>query len=146
MEIEQAIYAHLTTAPALAALVGTRVYPDQGAEGATLPFVVYEQAEQEKQRVLAPHPTHATPGYVGLTRWSMHIEIIAVTKASAKAVRNAVIAALDGFHGTLGTGAGSLTVAGVFNDAEESGAEPPQHAEGLGEYRWGIDLSIWFSP
>lgn len=136
MEIEQALYAHLTAAPALAALVGTRVYPDQAEEGATLPYLVYEQAEQERLRTLT--------GHVSLARWGMHLEIVAVSKSSAKAVRNAVLASLEDFRGTLGTG--TLQAAGAFVEGEESGAEPPQHAEGQGEYRWGLDLSIWFSP
>lgn len=135
MQIEQAIYARLAADATLSALVGTRIYPDQGQEDADLPFVVYDQAEEERVRTMT--------GYVSLGRQQMRLEVTAATKSSAKAVVAALKGSLDGYAGPVGSG--TLSVAGIFHEGEASGAEPPYHANALGEYTAELTLSIFYS-
>lgn len=135
MEIEEAIYARLKADAALGALVGERIFPGQAPTDAQRPYVIYEEAAQERVRTLT--------GYAGLNRWAMHLDFYAGTRAQAKAVRAKVSELLDGFRGDLGP-SGEITVQGVFHDDQDSGTEQPIHGDETGEHRLSLDLSVWF--
>lgn len=95
--IEEALYAKLTATAGVTSLVGTRIYPTGSAQ-ATDPsqtYLTYERATGQ------PYHTHDGPG--GL-RWARLTYMAhSPSYATAKAVAAAVLAALDGFTGTVGT-------------------------------------------
>lgn len=136
MEIEEAINQRLRTDPAVVDLVGDRVYPADAAQGEQLPYVIYEEAEQQRMRTLT--------GYVNLRSFLLHIDCWGQNRAQAKAVRKAVAASLDGFQGTMG-GTSGIDVRGVFHEGQDSDSEVPQHGEEQGPHRLGLDLTVWYN-
>lgn len=81
--------ALLVAAPAVAALVGSRVRADRAEQGDDLPFVVYT-GTAEPQRTLS--------GAVADTLHVFELQCWATSRAGAQAVGDAVQAALDGQH------------------------------------------------
>jgi len=132
VDIEAAIVAKLVDTPAVFALIGTRLYPDQAPEDAAAPFVEYGEASAERRRTMN--------GFVSLRRWSMHLDIYATRKREAKAVRVAIEAAILGAKWEND----SVAVRGVYDEDSESGAEPPYPGDELGLYRMGVDLAIHY--
>lgn len=88
----KAIYSRLTGTPAVAALIGTRVYPeDSPPYQKVYPLTVYECDEE----------THVV-GDDGTYREQVNIATLANTKAAADAVASAIRTALHGQQGTWG--------------------------------------------
>lgn len=50
--IEEALYSRMTAHAGLAALVGTRVYPDQLPQNPTLPAVVYQRIDTRRESAM----------------------------------------------------------------------------------------------
>ncbi len=84
----------IASASAVAALVDARVYPLDIPQGAADPNITYFEVSG------APDYTYAGP--VAMQQSLMQVNIRALTYASARAVRDAVTAALSGFKGTHG--------------------------------------------
>jgi hypothetical protein len=87
MSAETQLYAALTGAAGLAALVSARVYPDVVPLGVALPAVAYLRAETEYSPTL-----HGTI-WPGSTRAVMDVACVATTRSSAEAVADAVVVA-----------------------------------------------------
>jgi len=96
MTIESGLYAELAAHVALAALVGTRIYPNDHPPRPTLPMVTYKQVAVQAVQVASEPTTLQGPIYQ-LTSWG-------TTYTSARAVAAQVLDCLDGFAGKLGTG------------------------------------------
>ncbi len=75
-------------APAVAALVGTRVYHDERPQDSALPAVVYRRT--------GTNFVTAVSGVVAVTRATLAIGIYAATRPQAEAVADAVQTALVG--------------------------------------------------
>jgi hypothetical protein len=91
--LEEAIHAHLTTAPSVQALIGTRVYPLLIPQTAQLPAVAY-------QVVSARRPL-AHDGPTGLDTKLVQLTCQGALYANAKTVANAIGEVLNGFRGWL---------------------------------------------
>ena len=102
--IEEGLLYHLQNTAGVAALVSTRVYPNKLPETVTFPAITYQRIDSP--RVL----THDTSGATGTARPRFQFDAWGTTYASAKAVTDAIRAALNGYVGAMGTGGSTVTV------------------------------------
>ena len=88
MSVETDLKTTLGNAAGVSALVGNRVYPNIAQKGAALPYIVYSRSDTEKFSSLTGtnDPANAR----------IEIGCTGSTYSSAKAVADAVIAALQG--------------------------------------------------
>ena len=89
---EQVIKHRIETSPALALLLGVRVYPIVAPVSASLPFAIYQRALIERNQTLQ------VP--VGVPRVSMQIDTYAATYEQAREIADALRANLDGWAGS----------------------------------------------
>ena len=106
--LEAPLFTYL--GPELAALVGDRIYPKRSPEGAGLPYVIYERISAVRTYTFDPYPL---PAWV---RARMSFTCRAITMLGAIEVGEAVVLALSGFSGMMG----SLNIgsARVANEAD----------------------------
>lgn len=114
LTIEQGLVYKLQNTAGLTALIGTRVYLEQLPQGATLPCLTYQRISTS--RVL----THDTSGSSGTAYPRFQFDAWATTYGSAKAIADALRAALNGFKGTITSGADSVVVQASLVDSETS--------------------------
>lgn len=88
------MYAHLCANVALAALVGTRIYPEILPQDVVYPCMRYARVGTIRGLML--------DGVNTLTEVRMQIDIWARSYAEIRAIGNALRAALDGVTGNLG--------------------------------------------
>lgn len=94
--LEEGLVAKLLAMAGVTSLVGTRIYPLVEPQDASLPAIVY-------QRISGPRD-HVMEGASGLAMARMQLTMLASTYSGAKALAEAVRAALDGVgHATWGT-------------------------------------------
>jgi hypothetical protein len=136
VELERAVYQHLIADAAVAAIAGTRVYPDDAPPEAELPYAVHGEAEQLQLRSLA--------GVVDLTLYRMRVDCYARTRGGAKALRNAIRDALVPLRGATAAG-GTLRVKSVTVESADADSEPPAGGEEMPARRAGLDLLIGYS-
>ena len=136
MTLEEAIHDKLTTTPAVSALVGTRIYPEEAPQDADLPFVVYQEAARQTVMTMS--------GPVDLDSWRMSLELYADRRSSLRSLSAAIRTAMNGYKGDIGSG--TIRVCGVFIEDETSELSPPQHAEDRGVMQCNMDLAIWYKP
>jgi len=86
MSAEATTYSVLSAAAGVTGLVSTHIYPDQAAQDATMPFIVFERAGTE----IVP----TIHGTVALSRATMQVSCWAVTRSAAEAVAAAAQAAM----------------------------------------------------
>lgn len=92
-ELDDALYAYLSTYAGLTALISTRVYPNELPQGTTLPAVVYITISDIKNHTLTGQSKLENP-MIQFTAYSL-------TRATARAVANQIKTALADYHGTL---------------------------------------------
>lgn len=109
MRIEQALYDHLRLDAAVAALVGTRIYPDLAPQEPEPPLLVY-------QRISTPRD-YSQSGETGLVNPRFQITCVAKTTTQLRNLADAVRFRLNGFKGTMSSGPG-VSVGAVFLDNE----------------------------
>lgn len=102
METGSTLHAFLTSNPAIAAVVGSRVYPVQLPQKPTLPAVRYN--------TISGLRTQSQPGVQGLRRPRVQIDCYAETYAAAVNLRELVAARLNSYRGPAGVG----TMQGAF--------------------------------
>lgn len=128
MSAEAAVYALLSAAPAITALVGTRIYPGQVPEGQPLPALAIEHISSVRLgRIDAQAPTHPTQTRV-------QVNVVAATYPGVKALRDAVTAALQYQRGSLGGG----TVIAILPDV----AGPDLSVPALNLYHQPLDFLV----
>lgn len=123
-DLESVLYTYLTGYAGLVALVGTRVYPVQLPQEATLPALTY-------QRISGPR-THTQNGVSILARPRIQVDCWASSYAGAKAVATQVRLALDGHKA-----AGEVWASVLDNDIDDLDAE-------TGRYRVIMDVLFWY--
>lgn len=101
MSVETELRTVLLADAAVAAAVGTRVYPWLRIEDTTLPAVVYTMRRSEAEQALAEQAT--------LAKSTIRYECVATTLAAARDIAEKVRQAIAGTTGTLG-GVGRLAV------------------------------------
>jgi len=126
LSIEAGLVYKLTNTAGITALVSTRVYLETIPQGATLPCITY-------QRISTPRLTaHDTSGSAGTASPRFQFDAWATTYASARAIADALRAALNGYKGTITSGADSVVVQSILIDGESS---EPDLVAGLARIR-----------
>jgi hypothetical protein len=104
-QLEVGLYAYLKNDPAIAALVGDRIFPNVVPEGSILPAIQYQRITTTREYTYDPFgESHAWVGArPQITSWHSSPEV-------AMAVGEAVMLALSGFHGDMeGVAIGAVT-------------------------------------
>lgn len=135
--IEQALYAVLSGAAAVSALVGTRIEPENSQQSSTLPRIVYERTASEYENTL-------TGSSSGLCRATYDYDCIASTFSGAKALADAVRSALDRYKGNP-TGAGyDETIYRVKLDDDTDEFTAPRDGGDRGDYVVRMTFDVWY--
>lgn len=129
MTIEAAITKHLTENAGVASLAAGRVYPGHLPQKPTLPAIVMH-------RISGPRE-HSHDGSSGLAHPRFQFDVWAGSHVKAKALAEAVRAAMDGFRGTMG-GAGGVEVSGCFLEDDDDGYD-----DALELFVWRMDFIVW---
>jgi hypothetical protein len=127
LSLDESQYAYLSTYSGLTNLISTRLYPDRLPEEPTLPAVVYLRVSGRRLAV------QVGPGTGPAVR--MQYTVFATTRASARAIADQIIAALDGYKGIMGTGGADVTVL-------EIAGEMDQHDPETDEYQTMLDVIL----
>ena len=90
---EQQVHDAMTASSAITAVVGTKIYPDQGAEASSIPLIVYERTATE---VI----TTVHDGQPVASKVTMVVSIWAGTRLTAEQVGDAVETSVRAFART----------------------------------------------
>ena len=90
---EAVLLRALLAAPAVAMLVGRKVYAVMAPQSATYPFIVYRRTSIDREQTLG------SP--MGVPRVSVEYQVFAGSYEAAREVADAVRAALDGYGGSV---------------------------------------------
>lgn len=123
---EEFIVARLKQVQAVTDLIAHRIFPGVAPTGSQVPYVTYN-------RITTPR-VRSTKGLSGLASPLYQIDAWARDAVTAKAIMKVIIAALDGYKGTLA----GVRVGGVITEDESSGNDPES---GLCSRRG--DFTIW---
>lgn len=134
MTVEEALVNLLLSSPAVTAAVASRIYPQQAEQGAAYPHIIYSMADRLQEMTLT--------GPINLNAGSLALEIVSRSYRTAKNLAKTLRTLLNGYRGDLESGA--VTILGVFDNAEDDGAESPQFADEFGLHRVDMNLSIHF--
>ena len=93
MDIYDALVAKIKATPAITALIGTRLYPDEIPQGDALPAVYYQTISDVKD--------HHLTGQLELEKPMIQFTVQAATKNSAADVAEAIKTALVDYQGTI---------------------------------------------
>lgn len=132
MRIEQALYNRLSTHAGLAALVGSRIYPVRLPLRPDYPAVSYFRVSRSMRRAFG--------GTVSGQETRFQFDCWAKTYAGGKDVADQVIAALDGFSGTMG-GSGGVEVQAVYLENEQD----DDFEDSADLYHTIVEFMIWHS-
>lgn len=139
-DIGLAMRHRLTTTSAVAAILGTRVYPDKLPQGATLPAAVYYGISGIDEPQLS--------GLLGRAEQRIQIDAYATTRTAANALALAIRNALTGSwgRGTWGPTGATVAVSGCVPEGGER-----YDTQGLGDgsdedqYITSRDYLIYFA-
>lgn len=132
LTMEEGLIYKLANTAGVSALVGSRVYGPRFPQGATVPLIT-------TARISTPRVhTHDSSGSAGTAYPRFQIDAWAATEASAKAITDAVRAALNGFRGTITSGANSISVQGALVEDEA-----PEFDAEVSLYRSRSDYILW---
>lgn len=92
--MEEALVTRVTSGVAVAALIGTRMYPLVVPQDVALPAIAYQR--------ISSKPIMAHGGPVGLTRARVQLTLVGRSYAEVKELADAVRARLNGLRGTVG--------------------------------------------
>ena len=128
--IDEGLIAYLRSKTGITNLVSTRVYGMMIPQAATLPCIT-------TQRISTPRiSTMDSSGATGdLTSPRFQVDSWATTQKSAKAIADAVRAALNGHTGTTGTG---VTIRAALAEEESPSYDPETKL-----YRCRSEFIIW---
>ena len=130
--IEEGLVYKLQNTTGVTNLVSTRIYNMRIPKSATLPCVTI-------QRISTPRiTTHDSAGLTGTAHPRFQIDSYATTQASAKAINDAIITALNGASGAFGAGGTAVTVQAILVDDEDTEFVPDVNL-----YRQRADFIAW---
>jgi hypothetical protein len=130
--IEEGLQFYLRGYMGLLALVSTRVYINRIPQEATLPCVTLHRVSTPRVH------SHDSSGMTGTAYPRFQIDAWATTYSVAKAITDQLRAALNGYKGTITSGANSVTVQSSLVDDERY--DPDLNA---GLERISSDFIIW---
>ena len=131
---EAALYSILTSGSPnpVAAIVGSRVYPDTLPQNPTLPSIRY-------QRISTPRSQYRTlDGRAGYAAPRFQIDCYDLSRTAALTLAQAVYGLLEGFTGTVA----GLQVDFISSEDERGDFEPDAGPDGKDLYREGLDVFI----
>lgn len=94
--IETALYSVLSGTSGISSLVSTRIYPMAAPQNTALPYITYVRLSTGRREL-----THGNP--IDAAEAEFQIDCVASSPSGAKTLASAVIAALHGYKGTVGT-------------------------------------------
>lgn len=106
---EQVVKHRIETDPALARMVGFRVYPIVAPVSAALPFITYQRALIERSQTLSQP--------MGIPKVSVQLDVYAATYEQGRELADALRSRLDGWRGS----AYGVSVEHVALDGERDG-------------------------
>lgn len=132
MNLAESLYARLCADVAVAAAIGTRIYPYALPQTPTLPAVTY---------ILTSEPTQHCQNetYSRIKRASVRVECWAATWDEAIDLAALVEDALDAFSGLLGGATGVRAVVTLTNSLD-LGDELPLWKRRI------MDFEVWYTP
>lgn len=131
---EAALFSILTTGSpnAVAALVGTRVYPDLLPQGVTYPAI-------RVQRISTARSQYRTlDGVAGYASPRMQIDCYALSRSGAVALAQAVYNMLEGYHATVG----GLRIDAISTEDEGASVETDIGPNGAAVYGQRLDAIV----
>lgn len=124
MSAERALYARLTSDASVAALIGTRLFPNFAPLGTAAPFATY--------RRISTRPIGGLVERAGFVFARIQIDVFAETYPAVRAAASAIRVSLDRYRGSPGPG---LTIEGATwqgdLDIYEDDMVPPLHRVSL---------------
>jgi hypothetical protein len=135
LDLRAAAYALALGSPALAALIGPRLFPGHTPQGSTYPQVCYRQVSRTRLGALDGPP--------GMGRSRLAFVCYGTRAADAIATAAALRGLFDGLQTTVATPAGSLRITAAQVDDEADGYELAQADSDAGYYR--VDLDVFFN-
>ena len=129
--IEKAIYSILTGDATVLALTSTRVRPVVALQGASLPYVIYQQISGPRY--------HTTSGPIGMADTLYQVNCWASTYSDMKTLSEAVRKAMDGYSGTIAS-----VVIDVIHIQDESDIPDLSADTNINRYGKRLDFRIWF--
>ena len=132
MNLDEALYARLSTYAGLIALTSTRIYPMELPQTPTLPAITYYRVNAPTEHVMGETISD-------IERATYRIQCWGATMTSARAVADQVIAALDGFKGLLG---GALGVRCWITRTNSLDLDDPDTSW----MRRILDFELWNTP
>lgn len=128
--IEEALRTVLTGNGTVSGLVGTRIYPLVLPQGVTLPAIAYQRISGVREH------THDKTGDLARPRFQW--TCVATTYSSAKALANAVRAALDNYRATAST----VVIEAIYVENE---IDVFNESEDQGDSTYGVlvDATVW---
>lgn len=130
--IDKALGELLLAGVTLDTLVNGRIYPHIATQGDAMPFVVYGATEGEEYR-------HMT-GTTGCFRETFNIEITDRDMINCRAIHDAVLAAIDGYRGTIDY----VFIEGIFFRGLSSGYDPDGRGRGENIYTYVTSYEIFY--
>lgn len=112
VDLGPALKAYLIADASIAALVSGRVFPEKMPENNRLTSIVYNRISSVDRYTMT--------GPSGLVSPRYQIDSWAVTLAQALVLANLVKERIDGYRGTMGSGAVAVDVRGVFQADDRS--------------------------
>jgi hypothetical protein len=119
MSVETKLVTLLAGTVGVSNLVGARIYPATLPQNPTLPAITYMR--------VTSGPVYSITGYSGLDNPHMQIDCWASTYSAAKALRAAVLTAIDG----------ATTLKGVLISDQD------MYEDDVMIYRVSMDFSLW---
>lgn len=137
--LENALYYKLTTSSGVTSLLSnsTAVYP-VGESPATPPekCIIYSRVSTTRVRHLN--------GTNNRCQVRIQLDCYAKSAADARAIADAVSAAIDGFKGNMGATGATVVVQSISLDNDASDYEPPVDGSARGFWRTSQDYIIWY--
>lgn len=135
VDVRPGLRAYLLADGAIAALVGTRVYPVILPQGVTATSIVYSR--------ISGQGDHHMQGASGLSRPRIQIDCWSLSADHAASLALAVKERIDGFRGAMPWGASSpqdsAEVLAIFFESERDDYDPDSKL-----YRVSHDYLVWF--
>lgn len=131
MSFKGDLYDYLKGAPAVAALVSDRVYPQTVPTAADLPWIAMTKVSSPSIRTLG--------GDCGVENPSFRLDVWAATSETADAVADAIRNALSGFTGMMGD---SDVMSARLDDLSDSFDAPDDGTESV-LFNVPVDFTFW---
>lgn len=114
----------------VSAIVGTRIYPDAAPQNTPLPFLAWDQPQDQ--------PDHHVGGESGTVTALVSIGCIHTSRRLARTLANAVRLALRDVVGAYS----GTTIYGVWKQDAEDAYVPPVNAGDIGTYETDVTFKV----